>query len=79
VTIEALLETVFSTRSVPRSDKEDNWGNQVSSVRGCVKVRVVIGSCEGAAVQSGLEHGSRGTLEAHTRKRLVKTHRLEKT
>jgi hypothetical protein len=29
-TIEVLLETVFSTRSVPRRYKEDNWGNQVS-------------------------------------------------
>jgi hypothetical protein len=31
-TIELLLEAGFSTRSVPRSYKEDNWGDQVSSV-----------------------------------------------
>jgi hypothetical protein len=29
-TIELLLETVFSTRSVQRVYKEDNWGNPVS-------------------------------------------------
>jgi hypothetical protein len=32
-TIEVLLETEFSTQSVPRGDKEENRGNQVSSVR----------------------------------------------
>jgi hypothetical protein len=36
-TIEVLLETRFSNRSVPRSYKEDNWGDQVSSVRESVK------------------------------------------
>jgi hypothetical protein len=30
--VEVLLETVFFTRSVQRSYKEDNWDNQVSSV-----------------------------------------------
>jgi hypothetical protein len=29
-TIEVLLETVFSTWSVQRGDKEDNWGDGVS-------------------------------------------------
>jgi hypothetical protein len=29
---EELLETGFSTQSVPRSYKEDNWADQVSSV-----------------------------------------------
>jgi hypothetical protein len=32
-TVEVLLETVISTRSVPWSYKEGNWNNQVSSVR----------------------------------------------
>jgi hypothetical protein len=32
-TIEVPLKTVFSTRSVPRSYKEDNWCNQVSCVQ----------------------------------------------
>jgi hypothetical protein len=32
-TIEVLMETVFSTRSVQRGYKEGNWGNQVSSIR----------------------------------------------
>jgi hypothetical protein len=32
-TTEVPLETKFSTRSVPRSCKEDNWANQISSVR----------------------------------------------
>jgi hypothetical protein len=30
-TIEVLLETMFSTRSVPRSYQKDNWDNQVNS------------------------------------------------
>jgi hypothetical protein len=29
-TIELLLETVFSTRSMQRGYKEDNWGGPVS-------------------------------------------------
>lgn len=32
-TIEMLLETVFSTLSVQRSYKEDNWDNRMSYVR----------------------------------------------
>jgi hypothetical protein len=32
-TIEVLLETAFSTRSVPRSYKKGNGGNQVTSVQ----------------------------------------------
>jgi hypothetical protein len=36
-TIEVLLETVFSTRSMQRGDKEDNWGNQHNSVWEAVK------------------------------------------
>jgi hypothetical protein len=31
---------VLSARSVPRRSKEDNWGNQVSSVGESVKKRV---------------------------------------
>jgi hypothetical protein len=41
---------------VPRSYKEENWGNQVSSVRESVKKR---GSWKGAAVQRGFEPESR--------------------
>jgi hypothetical protein len=49
---------------------EDNWGNQVSSLRESVKKR---GSCKGAAIHRGLEHGSRtSTVKAVTRERLVK-------
>jgi hypothetical protein len=54
-TIEALLETVFSTLSVQRGYKEDNWGNRECSVLESVKKR---GSWKGAAVQRGLERGS---------------------
>jgi hypothetical protein len=39
VTIEVLLEVVSSTRFVPRSYKEDKWGNRVFSVRMCVRGR----------------------------------------
>jgi hypothetical protein len=39
-TIWVLLQTVFSTRSVEKRSKEDNWGNQVSSVRESMKKRV---------------------------------------
>jgi hypothetical protein len=48
--------TVLSARSVPRSCKEDNWGNGASSVRKSMKKRV---SWKGAAVQRGLKRGSR--------------------
>jgi hypothetical protein len=43
-TIEVLLETVFSTLSVHKGYKEDNWGNRVTSVR--------------KALKRGLERGS---------------------
>jgi hypothetical protein len=33
------MNGVLPTRAVPRSYKEDNWGNQVSSVRAAVKKR----------------------------------------
>jgi hypothetical protein len=36
---EVLLETVFSTRSVQKDYKEDNWANQVSSVWEAVNKR----------------------------------------
>jgi hypothetical protein len=39
VTIEILLETVFSTRSVQRGYKKDIWGNRVSSVWEAAKKR----------------------------------------
>jgi hypothetical protein len=35
--LEVLLESVFSTRSVERGYKKDNWGNRESSVRESVK------------------------------------------
>jgi hypothetical protein len=49
--IKALLERVFTTRSVSKSYKGDNWGNRVNSVWECVMKR---GSWKGAAVQRGL-------------------------
>jgi hypothetical protein len=51
-TIEVMLETVFSTRSVQRGYKEDNRGNRVSSVLESVRKRV---RWQGAATQRGLE------------------------
>jgi hypothetical protein len=54
-TIEILLETVFSTRSVQRGYKEENLGNRVSCVREVVKNR---DSWKGDAIQRGLERGS---------------------
>jgi hypothetical protein len=41
--IEVLLEGVSSTRSVPRSYKEENSGNQFSSVRKSVKKKCPVG------------------------------------
>jgi hypothetical protein len=52
-TIEVLLETVYSTRSMKRGYKKDNWGNRVSSVREFVKEECF--SLKGAAVERGLE------------------------
>jgi hypothetical protein len=54
--IEVLLETVFSTWSVQRGYKDDNWGNQVSSVWKSVRKR---DSWKGAAVQRGFKYGKR--------------------
>jgi hypothetical protein len=51
-------------RAVPRSCKEDNWGNQVSSVRESVKKKV---SWKGATVQRGLEPRSRGLAIVRSR------------
>jgi hypothetical protein len=47
----------LSVRAVPRSYKEENWGDQAISVRKSAKKRI---NLKGAAVQTGLEHGSRG-------------------
>jgi hypothetical protein len=68
---------VFSTRFVPRSYKEDSWGNQVSSVRESVKKRV---SWKGGAIQEDLsgEAEESPLLEAVTSERLVKTQEAEK-
>jgi hypothetical protein len=38
-TIDALLETVFSTRSVQSGYKEENWNKRVSSVRESARKR----------------------------------------
>jgi hypothetical protein len=46
ITIELLLETVFSTRSMQRGCKEDDWGDPVESQH--VKQRLG-GWCEMAA------------------------------
>jgi hypothetical protein len=40
ITIELLLETVFSTRSVQYGYKEDNWGDPVSSSVGSCQLKV---------------------------------------
>jgi hypothetical protein len=63
-TIEVLLEMVFSTRSVKSGYMEDDWGNLVSSVRESVKERVC---WKGAAVQRGLQRGSRGIALVRSR------------
>jgi hypothetical protein len=44
---------VFSVRAVPRSYKEDNWGNKVSSVPESVKKSQLE-----AAIKRGLERGN---------------------
>jgi hypothetical protein len=51
-TLEILLETMFSTRSVHRGYKEDYRGKQVSSVGDSVKKNV---SWKGASIQRELE------------------------
>jgi hypothetical protein len=66
---------VFSIRFVPRYYKEDNWGNQDSSVRESVKKKA---SCKGAADFSA-EAEESPLLEAVTRDRLVKTQQAGKT
>jgi hypothetical protein len=54
-TVEVLLETVLSARSVQWEYKEDNWGNRVSAIRESVKKK---DSWKGADVQRGLERGN---------------------
>jgi hypothetical protein len=61
---------------MPRSNKEDKWGNQ-SVLYGSLKKRVsnsFSGSWKGAAVEKGLEPGDRGIaiVKAITRQLLVK-------
>jgi hypothetical protein len=70
-TIEVLLETLFFIRFMQRSYQEDNWDNQVSSVRGSVKKR---GSWKGAAIREDLsaEPEESPLLEAVAREQLVK-------
>jgi hypothetical protein len=65
------MNGVFSTRAVPRSYKEENWGNQVSSVRESVKKRI---RWKGAAIQARFERWSRkiSNVKAVARERLVK-------
>jgi hypothetical protein len=66
------MNGVLSTQAVPRSYKEDNWGNQVSSVWESVKKR---GSWKGATIRRGFgeEAEESPLLEAVTREQLVKT------
>jgi hypothetical protein len=73
--IEVLLETVFLRWPVPRIYKEDNWGNQVSSVRDSVKKS---DSLKGAVAQRGLESEDYPLLETVTRQRLVRHCGIEK-
>jgi hypothetical protein len=54
--------------SVPRSYKNDNWGNQVSSVREYLRKR---GSCKGAAVQRRIAPRSRGMAIVRIRYRAI--------
>jgi hypothetical protein len=65
-TIEVILETAFSTRSVQTGYKEDNCGNLVNSVREVVKKGL-----EGEDEEAPL-------LEAVTRQLLMKTLRAGK-
>jgi hypothetical protein len=46
---------VLPAQAVPGRYKEDNWGNQVSSVLEAVKKR---DNWKGAAIQRGLQRGS---------------------
>jgi hypothetical protein len=59
---------------VPRSYKEDNWGNQVSSVRESVKKTVVVREPPFREDVSA-EAEESPLLEAVIRERLVKTQR----
>jgi hypothetical protein len=69
-TIEVLLKMMFSTRSVPRGYKEENWGNQVNSVRESEATRVqLVGSHRSERPEAEIHP----LLEAVTRKCLVKT------
>jgi hypothetical protein len=54
-TAEVLFETVFSTRSVQRCYKEDNCGDQASSVQEAVKER---DSWKRAGIPRGLQRRS---------------------
>jgi hypothetical protein len=68
-TIEVLLETEFSTRSVQRGYKEDNWGNRLSprveagSNTSIVTPRVVGGDEKGSLKSEKVKFGreSQGT------------------
>jgi hypothetical protein len=55
---------VSSSRTAPRSYKEDNCGNQVSSVRESVKIR---SNWRGAAVQRELEPRGKGITIVRSR------------
>jgi hypothetical protein len=83
------MNVVLSTWAVPRSYKEDNWGNQVSSVWKSVKKRVSDSQLK--TVGKELEanrHWGKGDLraeaeespllEAVTRERLAKTQQAGK-
>jgi hypothetical protein len=82
-TIELLLETVFSIRSLQRGYKEDSWGDpvswQLSSARETEKrwrySSVVVYSPDSNDVST--EAGESPLLRAVTKQRLVKT--LKKT
>jgi hypothetical protein len=52
---------------VLRSYKEENWGNEVSSVREAVKKKGQLEESWGSAVQRGLEHGRRGIAIVRSR------------
>jgi hypothetical protein len=66
IKIEVLMETGFSTRSVPKTYKKDKWGNQISSAWATVKKS---DSLEGAAVEKGLQPGNKGITVVRSRYR----------
>jgi hypothetical protein len=80
-TIEVLLEMVFSAESMHGCYKEDNWGNQVCSVREAVKERdswKKVGRDPPFREDLSVEAEESSLLKAVTREQLVKTQQAGK-